>query len=534
MSTERPLTPEILYQPPTPISSRWQDYASLSSADARARLPLDLAQRFEVLPSSLVISPEGTKALILLAGKHLTYSELQELRFAASCDVILETCDNPLLKTAIPLAYRAGTEHLSEYIAACASPEMQSTLEDPSILSQPIPAILATLITRAYSLSASDIHIEPSSNFYRVRLRIDGILREDSALKLPSHVADSLIRRIKVLSQLDHCAIHKPLDGSFSFDGTPPVRIRVSCIPLANGEKIALRILDDQFLESLGKDPFPNLGLSPRQCQFLRTAIGGDQGLFVVSGPTGSGKSTLLSAILQVLNNGLRNMITLEDPVERLIPGINQVEIRPDLGLGYADLLPPLLRQDPDVILVGEIREEITARIACSASLTGHLVLTTLHAANCIESFIRLSRMVNDLELFCTAVRMLVSQRLIPLNCTECLVRVSPNPLTQRIFAFDRNQLLAQSRGCSLCRNTGYRGRLGVFEVLPFTAESKRILVENGGNASDEEFQQISSRLGYRPFAHSVREALLSHRIAPAAALRAIGLDGELIIGEER
>jgi type II secretory ATPase GspE/PulE/Tfp pilus assembly ATPase PilB-like protein len=249
----------------------------------------------------------------------------------------------------------------------------------------------------------------------------------------------------------------------------------------------------------------------------------------IAAGPTGSGKSSLLYAAVDHLNTPWRNIATIEDPIERTIPGVNQIELSPHTT--FHELLPALLRQDPDVFLIGEMRNRETAETAFHAATTGHLALTSVHAANCIDTVLRLDHLLQNRTLLSSALRLIVSGRLLPLNCKQCLTPHTPSPELGRVFGISLDTTLSSSSGCEACHGFGHRGRIGAFEILTCGEELRRALLCNE-RLNRDELQQLATTRGYRPYAHEVRRLLLRGAISPQTALRALGIAPEFFHGE--
>ena len=321
--------------------------------------------------------------------------------------------------------------------------------------------IVDEFIRRGIEIGATDIHIEPVDDQLRIRYRVDGLLADGPAF--PKSSQSALISRLKILSSLDIADSRLPQDGRarIKFAGRN-VDLRVSTFPTLHGEDIVLRILDRGRVE-LRLD---KLGIEPDDLLLLRSALQRPNGLIPVTGPTGSGKTTTLYAALNELNTGDRAIITLEDPIEYEMPQIRQSQVNVRAGLTFANGLRSILRHDPDIILVGEMRDQETVQIALSAALTGHLVLTTLHTTTAAGTIPRLLDMGAEPFVISSAVTMFVSQRLVRVLCTECKTRVEMATAVRRRFDLGDEPLYGP-RGCSRCRGSGYRGRLAIYELLP-------------------------------------------------------------------
>ncbi len=372
---------------------------------------------------------------------------------------------------------------------------------DENVQSAPVTKLLSVIIRHAIDGKASDIHIEPVDREYRVRFRVDGVLY--ASLSVPKEVGKAVVSRIKILSNLKIDEKRKPQDGRFSVvEGTHPVDFRVSTLPIMDGEKIVLRILDkENKMASL-----ENMGIVGRGGDILLKSIAEPFGIILITGPTGSGKSTTLYSCLEVLNKEERNIITLEDPVEYSIAGINQSQINPEIGYTFASGLRSILRQDPNVIMVGEIRDSETAELTIHAALTGHLVLSTLHTNSSIGAIPRLVDMGVEAFLLASSLRVVAAQRLVRRICEKCKHEIEiPNAMrayiSEQISGLSKEEMskygvnlnekisLFEGGGCGECGHTGYKGRVAVFEALEIDANIKEIISErNGSQQAIEEY----------------------------------------------
>jgi type II secretory ATPase GspE/PulE/Tfp pilus assembly ATPase PilB-like protein len=325
--------------------------------------------------------------------------------------------------------------------------------------------VVDDIIRRGVDMSATDIHIEPLEDVIRVRYRVDGLLTDGPSFPKSAQLA--LISRVKILSTLDIADSRLPQDGRVRLRfGGRSVDMRVSTFPTLHGEDIVLRILDRGGIEL----QLEKLGIESDDLLLLRTALQRPHGLIPVTGPTGSGKTTTLYAALTELNTGDRAIITLEDPIEYEMPRIRQSQVNVRAGLTFAAGLRSILRHDPNIILVGEIRDQETMQIALSAALTGHLVLTTLHTTTAAGTIPRLLDMGAEPFVVASAVSMFVSQRLVRVLCTHCKAKVDMPTAVRRKFGL-ADAVLFGPRGCVHCRSTGYKGRLGIFEILPMSPD---------------------------------------------------------------
>jgi type II secretory ATPase GspE/PulE/Tfp pilus assembly ATPase PilB-like protein len=326
-------------------------------------------------------------------------------------------------------------------------------------------AVVDEVLRRGVELGATDIHIEPLDDAVKVRYRVDGLLTEGPTFPKTAQLA--LISRVKILSALDIADSRLPQDGRVRIRvGGRSVDLRVSTFPTLYGEDIVLRILDRGRVAL----QLERLGIESDDLLLLRTALQRPHGLIPVTGPTGSGKTTTLYAALAELNSGERSIITLEDPIEYEMPQIRQSQVNVRAGLTFASGLRSILRHDPNIILVGEIRDQETMQIALSAALTGHLVLTTLHTTTAAGTIPRLLDMGAEPFVVASAVNMLVSQRLIRVLCTHCKVKVDLSPAVRKRFGLEEATLYGP-KGCAHCRNTGFKGRIGIYEILPMSPD---------------------------------------------------------------
>ena len=337
----------------------------------------------------------------------------------------------------------------------------------------PIIRLTNNIIAVALKKGASDIHIEPMEKGLRVRYRIDGILRQE--MMLPKKVQLPLVSRVKIISKLDITERRMPQDGRITLKlGAKSVDFRVSTVPTKFGEKIVTRILDKSNT-TIGLD---KLITNEPTLNIVRDMIKKPYGIIYVTGPTGSGKSTSLYSALSEINSIDVNISTVEDPVEYDLAGINQVQVNSDIGLDFARVLRAFLRQDPDIILVGETRDTETAKIAVEAALTGHLVFTTLHANDAPSTFMRLSEMGIEPFLISTSVIGIVAQRLVRRICTKCKEAYTPDPVVLTYLGVKEGKELFKGKGCDACGHTGYKGRVGVYEVLMVNDELRHLIAE--------------------------------------------------------
>jgi len=347
----------------------------------------------------------------------------------------------------------------------------------------PIIQLVNMLIVQGVKDRASDIHIEPNEKGLLVRFRIDGMLHDVRAL--PNTIKSAVISRIKILSKMDIAERRLPQDGRFQVQfGTREVDLRVSSIPVVFGEKVVLRLLD----KSKGLIKLEHLGFIPEQLKEFKSIISQSYGIILLTGPTGSGKSTTLYAALNQVNSTEKNIITVEDPVEYKVNRINQIQVKPKINLTFANTLRSILRQDPDIIMIGEIRDAETAQIAVQAALTGHLVLSTLHTNDAASAITRLIDMDVETFLISSSVIGVIAQRLVRVICENCKEEYEPGKdvITGLHLKANSNGdgkvKLYRGAGCSLCKNTGYYGRTSIYELIVLDEEIRSLIISKASS----------------------------------------------------
>jgi len=482
----------------------------------RKDLMVALSQELNIPPvdlSKLQIKPEIIKLIpkrvvqhyrlvpVSKIGKTLTVAMSDPLNVFAMDDIKVVTgfSIRPIIGTeksierAIEQYYQAPTtEIIEDIIKDAAKSRMEIIVEDTKErgadsedllhLAQETPVIKITnlLLAEAIKRRASDLLVEPLENNLRIRYRVDGILQEAKAP--PKSMQNALISRIKVMSQLNIAERRLPQDGRFKVKvGQRMVDFRVSIIPSSFGEKAALRVLDKEVL-MLDMD---KLGFEQDPVKKIEEASSRPHGMLLICGPTGCGKTTTLYSILEYIDRPEKNIITVEDPVEYQLPGINQVTYREDIGLTFASALRSILRQDPDIIMVGEIRDSQTADIAIKAALTGHLVLSTLHTTDAAGSIVRLINMGVEGFLIASSLIMVGAQRLVRKLCSACKESYELGQDLKKKLGLnaDGKLLFYRPKGCEACNNTGYIGRIGIIEVLMLTPAIKELVMKKGSEA---------------------------------------------------
>ncbi len=355
--------------------------------------------------------------------------------------------------------------------------------KEDEVETTPMVKLVNQILTSAVFQRASDIHIDPLDDKLQVRYRVDGVL--DVAKEFPIKIHKQMISRIKVMSGMDITETRIPQDGRIqTLIQRKNLDLRISTLPTVRGEKVVMRILDI----SGSANKLDSIGLNERDELAIRDMIKKPNGIMLVSGPTGSGKTTTLYACLNELNKPGVNIVTVEDPVEIKVEGINQVQVKPEVNLTFASSLRSILRQDPNIIMIGEIRDVETAEIAIRASLTGHLVLSTIHTNSAVKTITRLLDMDIEPFLIGSSLSGIVAQRLVRKLCPDCSFLEDANPIEKETFKkFDIEvHQLKHAKGCASCNYKGYAGRVGIFEILPITKPLEKLIAKNASNAEIE------------------------------------------------
>jgi type IV pilus assembly protein PilB len=442
--------------------------------EATQRVQENFARQKRLVPISFV-----GKALVVAMANPLDVLALDELRHLAKGPVEVVGAAESQVQKALDRAYGAGMgwkEVVEQSLQHVARKAGEALGESEVGQEPPIIRLIDNLISRAVQDGATDIHVEPEEKLVRNRFRVDGILRH--APHLPKELQGAVTARIKVMANLDIAENRLPQDGRISFNaGGRDVDLRVSTFPTTQGENLVLRILDRSKLV-LGLE---QLGFAPDQLTTFKRLLMHPNGIILASGPTGSGKTTTLYSGLTYLNSEERNIMTIEDPVEYEIPGIRQSQINVKAGLTFGAGLRSILRQDPDVIMVGEMRDEETVEISIRAALTGHLVFSTLHTNDAAGAIPRLTDMGAAPFLVSSALILVVAQRLVRVICTNCKEEAPPDPVVIRRIGLQAKEgelKVFQGKGCDKCDQTGYRGRIGIYELLTVTPELTPLILE--------------------------------------------------------
>ena len=453
---------------------------------ARRHLVLPLTQMGQVLMVAMA-DPLNIFALDDLAFK--TGLEIEPV-IASEQDLLtaLDTCYGTSLMDKID----SGPGDFQDFGGEDESPEPE--VEDNAIIDEgPISQLVNLIISEAIKERCSDIHLEPDERALRIRYRIDGILKETSSLG--ARFIAPVISRIKIMSKMDISEKRYPQDGRFKFtlDNNKVIDSRVSTFPTIYGENVVMRILDQSSIIISLED----LGFLPRDMDKIRYLIQKPYGFILVTGPTGSGKTTTLYAILNTINSTEKNIITLEDPVEYRLELIRQCQINVKAGLTFAVGLRSILRQDPDGIMVGEIRDFETAEIAVQSAMTGHLVLSTLHTNDAPSSLVRLTDMGVDPFLISSSVEGVIAQRLVRLICPRCKepYQASAEEMAELKLSGDKELILQRGKGCSFCKGSGYKGRLGIFEILMMDRDLKEMIHRRSSQKEIEDYAHLQQRM---------------------------------------
>jgi type IV pilus assembly protein PilB len=458
---------------------------------AASRLPADYARRYGVLP----LGWENGELLVAVGVKQAGNIELKDdlVRLTRSM-VRFALAPNADIVAKIDQIFRSEAE-LTDLTSNIPAEEAEADLANFTSVAEdaPIVRFVNLLISQAITDRASDIHIEPTEYDLRVRYRIDGVLHESH--RSPKSIQSGVISRLKIMADINIAERRVPQDGRLSVNHQGrKVDLRLATLPTVWGEKIVARILDNSTAR-LGLD---DLGFSPNNYRRYETAYRKPYGMILVTGPTGSGKSTTLYATLNLINSPAVNIITVEDPVEYRLPGVNQVQTNAKAGLTFARALRSILRADPDVILIGEIRDHETAQIAVESSLTGHMVLTTLHTNDAPSAVSRLIEMGIEPFLVGSALDTVLAQRLCRTLCDSCKEAYTPTEeeLAEVRFGYDPSAslpLLYRAVGCAACARTGYHGRMALHEVMTVTEEIERLAV---ARASTDEIEKMATAQG--------------------------------------
>ncbi|QGU95775.1 type II secretion system protein GspE [Clostridium bovifaecis] len=466
-------------------------YLDMIQIDRRAvkAIPESLASKYILIP----IGYEKDKIKVA-TNDPLNIFALDDVSISTGKDVIPVIATKKEVERAIDKYY--ATQYVERAAEALSKSQISSAVvqeeEIDDVKNAPVVKLIDSVIKNAIKSNASDIHIEPFEKYIKIRYRVDGTLQE--VLRTPMDNLPALVTRIKILSNLNIAEKRIPQDGRIIMEvENRQVDLRVSVLPTIHGEKIVIRILKkDSFL--LKKD---KLGMNKDDIEKLERMIKSPYGIILVTGPTGSGKSTTLYAMLNELNSSETNIITVEDPVEYMMDGINQVNVNMKAGLTFANGLRSILRQDPDVVMIGEIRDEETAEIAVRAAITGHLVLSTVHTNDAASAIVRLEDMGIESYLISASISGVIAQRLVRKTCSKCKEAYEANEYEKSILNLDKQDdlKLYRGKGCTYCNNTGYSGRTGIYEIMEISKEHRELIQSKGGT---EEIKELNLKNGIR------------------------------------
>lgn len=452
-------------------------------------VPKEIAKRYLLVP----LRKEKNKLFVAMADP-MDYFAIEELRMLTGFRIEPCIATKQDLNKTISKYYE-----LQATMDAALSDLVGTTEEDNSDIvaeDSPIVVLVNQIINDAVVQGASDIHFDPQDNEFRIRFRVDGMLKTERSL--PKSMQNMVIARLKIMGNLNITESRLPQDGRIQIQAQMrAIDIRLSTLPTIYGEKVVMRVLDTKNAQI----SISGLKFSEQNQQKFERMIRKPNGIVLITGPTGSGKSSTLSATLNDLNDEALNIITVEDPVEYQLEGINQIQVREEVGLTFAAGLRSILRQDPDVIMIGEIRDTETAQMATRASLTGHLVFSTLHTNSAIESIDRLKDMGIEPYLITSSLEGIVAQRLVRRVCRDCGRTRDVTATEQAVllkYGFHSTQVHAGA-GCPACNHTGYRGRIALHEVFELDEEAKQLIL---AGAASNEILQNAMKKGYEPLVH--------------------------------
>lgn len=464
----------------------------------------DVTRRYRVFP----IKKERNRLHLAMATPNDLWA-IDEVKLITGLEIVPYVSTISEINTAINLSYNMDSivkevfdkilvrrEEEAEFAIPIPAKEVAILVEEP-----PIVRLVNQILVGAIHSNATDVHLDPQEDSCRARYRVDGMLYD--AIEIPKSAAPLVIARIKIMSNLDTTERRKAQDGRFTAEiEKKSYDLRIAIIPTTDGEKVVMRILyKAKMIFSLDQ-----LGLFPDEQKTLERMVRKPYGIILVSGPSGSGKTTTLYAILQRLNVTTKNIITIEDPVEYRFPGINQIQVNPKGGISFATGLRSILRQDPDIIMVGEIRDEETAKIAIESGITGHLVLSTVHTNDASTAITRIMEMEVDLYLLASSIIGIISQRLVRCVCPFCSEGEEAKDSfydeikDTKILDEKIDIHLKRGKGCKHCLNTGYKGRTGIFEVMPLKKEIRELILRK---TSADMIREESMKLGMRSIYHS-------------------------------
>ena len=451
-------------------------------------IPADVARKFQVLP----IGRAGRVLTVAMANPSNIFA-IDDIKFITGLDVQPAVAGERSIKRFIDKFYTT-TDSLASIMEGIEDDiELVEESDDDDITGDdsqnaPVVKLVNTLLAEAVKLGASDIHIEPYERHMRVRYRVDGVLSE--VMEPPIKLKNAITSRLKIMSELDIAERRVPQDGRIKLKiGKKKIDLRVSVLPCIFGEKVVMRILDKSNLNL----DLADFGMEQKAIDDITEAIASPFGMVLVTGPTGSGKTTTLYSCLAKLNNSERNIMTAEDPVEYNIDGINQVQVRDAVGLTFATALKAFLRQDPNIVMVGEIRDLETGGIATKAALTGHLVLSTLHTNDAPSTINRMIDMGIEPFLVASSTVLIMAQRQVRRICKNCKEEIKLSDEALKDLRMEPGTSVYKGKGCDQCKGSGYSGRQGLYEVMPITPELREMILDR---ASTTEIRKVAIKQG--------------------------------------
>lgn len=476
----------------------------------------EMVNKYNMIP----VRKEGNKLLVAMSAP-LDLAARDQIEIRTGCKVVpLAATPNAIAQA---IRYHFNVQNITRQTIASmrlkqdvGKPELGAKL--PVVADDPITRLVSSIIIGAIDAMASDIHIEPQKPDMKVRYRIDGLLRD--AIDMPSSAQREVVSHIKILADMDISERRLPQDGHIALKhDDKDYDLRVSSLPAIGGEKIVIRVLD----KSTNRWALDEIAASPDDNQRFRALVKNPYGMLLLTGPTGCGKTTTLYSILRLLNTPEKNIVTVEDPVEYSLDGITQVQVKPAAGMIFASALRSILRQDPDIILVGEIRDLETAEIAVSAALTGHLVLSTLHTKDAAGAISRLINLGMPPFLVASALLGTAAQRLIRTTCLKCKQPYTPpaEELKRLFTSSDSggNVQLYRGRGCNDCDHTGYHGRKAIYEILCVSQQIRKMIIDA---SSDDAIKQQAIKEGMRTLHKSAVDEVINGVTTPDELMRVV------------
>lgn len=452
--------------------------------EAVRKIPETLAKKYNVI----AINIQGRR-LTVATDDPINFNILEDIKMQTGMDTIPVLATRTAITKAIGNKYSMeNVDSVLESVSQFSSVDTEDEESRDRVESAPIVKLATTIVENSFRADATDIHIEPFKTYTRIRIRVNGDLVE--LMNVSNVVHNALTTRLKLISGMNIAEKRIPQDGRFTqvVDGTT-LDVRVSSLPTVNGEKIVIRILSTGQI-ALRK--ITDLGMSDYNYQLFESMIKCPHGVILVTGPTGSGKTTTLYAALGELAKPHVNVITVEDPVEKAIDGINQVQVNSKAGMTFAAALRSILRQDPDIVMIGEMRDSETADIGIRAAITGHLVLSTLHTNDAASTIVRLVDMGVAPYMVATSLIGVIAQRLVKVLCPKCKTTRMSTEAENKLMKIDHCVQVCEAGGCSECNNTGYRGRTAIHEIIHCTAGISTIVAKNGSKEEIEEQAKIN------------------------------------------